>query len=171
MAYLDIRTYGDPILRYDCTNIGPSDDNTANLIKDMFETMYRSAGIGLAAPQVGIASNLIVIDPSFGESEKEAIYMINPMIIEHSKSTIESEEGCLSIPGIKAKVLRYDKIKLIYHDLENNKIDMDADGTKSIVLQHEIDHLRGILFIDYIKGLKKTLILRKIKQFSKSYEQ
>lgn len=164
MALLDITIYGNPILRNDSSDIRTPDESTSALIDDMFETMYRSIGIGLAAPQIGKNINLIVIDPSFGEDEKDAMYLINPEIIEHSNQTIESEEGCLSVPGIRATIPRYEWVKVSYRDLSNNERITEGSGYKSIVLQHEIDHLRGRLFIDYVKGIKKTFILRKLKK-------
>lgn len=171
MACLDIVTYGDPILRSDCRDLTLPLSNSLDLIDDMFETMYRKVGIGLAAPQIGKDINLTVIDHSFGENEEDAICLINPEIIEKSQNMIESEEGCLSIPDIKSKIFRHEWVKVKYYDLKGNERIIEADGIKSIVLQHEIDHLRGILFIDHLKGLKKTMIMRKIRKSRSSNDQ
>ncbi len=171
MALLEVITYGNPILRNDSRDIADPDPGTWELIDDMFETMYRNIGIGLAAPQVAKNINLIVIDPSFGEKEEDAMYLINPVVLEHSQNRIESEEGCLSVPGIRSTIERYEWVKVSYRDLDNKEHITEAEGLKSIVLQHEIDHLRGVLFIDYIKGLKKTFILRKLRKILPPDEQ
>ena len=132
----------------------------------MFETMYTSDGVGLAAPQVGILKRLIVVDTSVLDSSNGPIALLNPEIVSR-EGTMVGEEGCLSFPDIKGDVERSAQIKVCGMDLEGAAVEMGAEGITSRALQHEIDHLDGILFIDHLKPLERQLLRGQLKKLSK----
>ncbi len=164
MSILPITVYGDKILRKKVDPVTLIDDKTIELIKFMFDTMRNANGIGLAANQVGVNKSIFVVDISPVENyeKHKPITMINPKIIKRSDETIGMEEGCLSIPDIRAEVIRPKEITIIYQDTDLTERQMDADELFARVIQHEYDHLCGILFTDLIsdelkKQLKKSL--------------
>ena len=137
----------------------------------MLETMYAAPGIGLAAIQVGILKRLVVIDISKGEEEKKPVFLINPRIIHRSKKTSIYEEGCLSLPGQFAEIERPAECTLKYIDYNGKEKELKADGLLATCVQHEIDHLNGILFIDYLSKLKKDMIIKKLVKQKKGIER
>jgi peptide deformylase len=136
------------------------------LIDDMFETMYAAPGIGLAATQVNVHKRLLVIDVS--ETRKEPLALINPELVSR-EGVEETEEGCLSVPGIYDKVTRAEKIRVRALDRNGNQIDFDADGLLAVCIQHEMDHLEGKLFVDYLSELKRTRIRKKLEKDRKDH--
>lgn len=162
MALLPIFTAPDPVLKKKATPVEAVDGDVRQLMDDMLETMYDAPGIGLAAPQVGVLKRVIVVDVSDKEAEPAPLAIANPEIIAVSDHDSTHEEGCLSVPEHYAEVVRPAEIKLRYLDRENEIREMDADGLLATCIQHEIDHLDGILFIDHISALKRNMILRKL---------
>ena len=140
----------DPILRKKSDILEKVDDELRILLDDMLETMYSAPGIGLAAVQIGILKRLIVIDISKDKEKKNPIFLINPEIISKSKNTSIYEEGCLSLPGHFAEIERPEECQIKYIDYDGKKKEMKANGLLATCIQHEIDHLNGILFIDYL---------------------
>jgi len=161
---LPIVTYPDPLLRDTCTKIDTFDADLSQLADNMFETMYRNQGIGLAGPQVGKTIRLIVIDPSFGEDADIAMPLVNPEIVASDGMLEPFEEGCLSIPGVRGPVSRAAHVTVKYQDLQGTEQVIDGQDLVSIVLQHEIDHLNGVLFIDHVKGISRTLVDKKLRK-------
>jgi len=157
----------DPILRKKSENLEKVDNELRLLLDDMLETMYSAPGIGLAAVQVGILKRLIVIDISKDKEKKNPIFLINPEIISKSKNTSIYEEGCLSLPGHFAEIERPEECKIKYIDYDGKKKEMKANGLLATCIQHEIDHLNGILFIDYLSKLKKDMIIKKLVKHKK----
>jgi peptide deformylase len=155
--------YGDETLRKKVETVKEITPEIKNLIEEMFNRMYVSDGVGLAAPQIGKSLNITVIDPSLGDDPSAKIVLINPQIIESTGEQYE-EEGCLSFPGITAHVKRPTKIKVQHKNLEGETVETIAEGNLARICEHEIDHLKGVLFIDHIKGLEKQLLMRKIKK-------
>ena len=133
------------------------------MAEDMAETMYAAPGVGLAAPQVGVSERLIVLDVRNREGTKRLITLINPVIIEAEGRVVE-EEGCLSLPGITENVPRAERVLVKGHDLDEREQEIEAEGILAVALQHEIDHLEGILFIDRISRLKRGIIQRKMRK-------
>ena len=166
-----ILTEPDPILRKKCEPLEKVDVDTKKLMDDMLATMYAAPGIGLAAVQVGILKRLVVIDISKGEEEKKPIFLINPQIIHQSKKTSVYEEGCLSLPGQFAEIERPAECTIKYIDYNGKEKDLKADGLLATCIQHEVDHLNGILFIDYLSKLKKDMIIKKLVKQKKEIER
>ena len=166
-----ILTEPDPILRKKCEPLEKVDSDTKKLMDDMLETMYAAPGIGLAAVQVGILKRLVVIDISKGEEKKKPIFLINPQIIHQSEKTSVYEEGCLSLPGQFAEIERPEKCTVKYIDYNGKEKDLKADGLLATCIQHEVDHLNGILFIDYLSKLKKDMIIKKLVKQKKEIER
>ncbi len=162
MAIKPIQFVPDPVLRKSALPVENITDKTLQLLDDMAETMYDAPGIGLAGPQVGELKRLIVMDCSRDDEKSELWQMINPEVIELSKDNSTLEEGCLSIPGHTAEVSRPDWIKLRFTDIKGREQQIKAEGLLAACIQHEIDHLNGILFIDHISKLKRDIIWRKV---------
>ena len=160
MAILPIRKYGDDVLRDPAKPIDAIDASLQKLIDDMIDTMYAAPGVGLAANQVGVARQLMIIDLSVGKRAGECHVFINPEIIE-SEGEITEEEGCLSIPDFTAEIERPAKTRVSYIDREGRQQEMELEGIWSTLVQHEIDHLNGVLFIDYLSRLKRDMVVRK----------
>ena len=159
----------DPILRRESSPIEQVDDELRNLLDEMLKTMYSASGIGLAAVQIGILKRLIVIDISKEDQSKNPIFLVNPEITFKSKNTSVYEEGCLSLPGHFAEIERPAECKVNYIDYNGQKKELQANGLLATCIQHEIDHLNGILFVDYLSKLKKDMIIKKlIKQKKES---
>lgn len=167
---LGIRKYGDPVLETPCekvTNFGSKE--LKNLVFDMFETMYANKGVGLAAPQVGVLQQVTVIDTSAGEVEAERLVLINPEIVSMEGQQL-GEEGCLSIPGFREDVRRAMTAKVKAFDVDGNPFEITGEELLSRAMQHEIDHLHGILFLKHLSPLKRDLIRRKISKLVKAGE-
>ena len=157
----------DPILRKESEPIEKVDNDLRKLLDDMLETMYAAPGIGLAAVQVGILKRLIVIDISKDKEKKNPLFLINPKIVSKSKNTSIYEEGCLSLPGHFAEIERPAECQINFLDYNGKKKEISAKGLLSTCIQHELDHLNGILFIDYLSKLKKDMIIKKLVKHKK----
>ncbi|NLO69516.1 MAG: peptide deformylase [Porphyromonadaceae bacterium] len=169
---LPIYTYGNPVLRKVAEPIGRDYPNLSELIQNMNDTMVHAEGVGLAAPQIGLSIRLFVIDLApFKEDDSELsefkVTMINPEIIEESEEMVAMDEGCLSIPGISESVSRPEKIKVKYLDENFEERVVELDGFRARVVQHEYDHLEGILFTDKINPLRRQLIKSKLTNITK----
>ena len=167
MPLKNIITVPDPLLKSISKPVDKINDEIKILINDMFETMYNAPGIGLAAVQIGIPLRVVVVDIS-KEDEKKPHFFINPNIVWRSDKTSTYEEGCLSIPNQFAEIERPESCKVEYLDLNNKKKEIVASGLLSTCIQHEIDHLNGVLFIDYLSKLKKNMIIKKVTKNNKS---
>ena len=161
MALLPILEFPDPRLRTKAQPVEEVDAALRKLIDDMFETMYAAPGIGLAATQVNVHKRLLVMDIS--EKRNERLALINPEILSR-EGVEETEEGCLSVPGVYDKVTRADRIRVRALDRDGKQIEFDADGLLAVCIQHEIDHLDGKLFVDYLSDLKRTRIRKKLEK-------
>ena len=170
MAIRRILTEPDPFLRKISQDVEKVDNDIRKLIDDMFETMYAAPGIGLAAIQIGVPKRVIIIDLS-KEEEKTPLYFINPKIILKSNNNLTYEEGCLSVPGQFAEVERPDQCHISYLDYNSQKQELKAEGLLATCIQHEMDHLEGILFIDYLSKLKKNYIVKKLSKQKKTLER
>lgn len=155
----EVRLYGDPVLRKKASKIAEMTPELRRLIADMFDTMYAEEGVGLAAPQVGVGQRLIVVDPRIDDVKPFAL--VNPEIVESSEETDRDEEGCLSLPGLKDVVERSARVVVTGTNAEGETQRIDATGLLARVLQHEVDHLDGILFIDRVSPLKRKMMLKK----------
>ncbi len=167
MSKLNIITEPDPILRKKSKVIEKIDDELKKLLNNMVETMYDAPGIGLAAVQIGILKRIVVIDISKKDEKKSPLFLINPEITYKSDTTSVYEEGCLSLPGYFAEIERPTECHLNYLDYNGNKKTLKADGLLSTCIQHEVDHLNGVLFIDYLSKLKKDMIIKKLAKQKK----
>lgn len=163
MSVAKICIYPDPVLKARATEIETIDGRVIRLAEEMAETMYAAPGVGLAAPQVGVSERLIVIDVKNPAGKKELITLINPEIIEMEGRAVD-EEGCLSLPGITENVARAERVLVRGHDLNERQREIEAEGLLAVALQHEIDHLEGILFIDRLSRLKRGIIQRKMRK-------
>ncbi|MBL6852581.1 MAG: peptide deformylase [Alphaproteobacteria bacterium] len=164
MAIRPILTAPDPRLKAVSTNVETVDAATRKLIDDMVESMYAADGIGLAAVQIGEPKRIIVMDLDQREGKKNPRHFINPVIIWRSEEFATFEEGCLSVPEIWEEVERAAKIKAEYLDRDGKKHELEADGLLATCLQHEMDHLEGVLFIDHLSKLKRSMLLRKLQK-------
>ena len=167
MALLPIITAPDPRLKTVASRVDAVDDDIRRLMDDMLETMYAAPGVGLAAPQVGINKRVIVVDVARTGDAPEPMQMANPEIIEASSERSTVEEGCLSLPEHFAEVKRPERVRIRYLDRENEIRERDMDGFLATCIQHEMDHLDGILFVDHISGLKRGMIMRKLTKLKK----
>lgn len=165
----DIVKYPDPILQRPTEAIVEFNDELRVLADDMFESMYKAAGIGLAAPQIGVSQRITVIDLSNQKNPEEKIILVNPEII-HREGKQYEEEGCLSLPDIRDKVGRAAKVKVKAQDLKGNWFELEGTELLARAFQHEIDHLDGILFPWRLSALKRDLILRRIRKLQKTGE-
>jgi peptide deformylase len=163
MSIRKIYQYPEPVLRQKGKKIEEFTPELKTLIEDMADTMYDAPGIGLAAPQVGESLQLLVVDTSIDKENREYLAVINPEITGTEGNQID-EEGCLSVPDLTANVKRFKKIFLTYQDADGNTHDIVAEDRFAVVLQHEIDHLNGILFIDHLTPLKRNLYKKKMKK-------
>ena len=171
MAIKNILTEPDPFLRQKSIPVKQVNDEVRSLMNDMLETMYAAPGIGLAAIQIGVPKRVIVIDLSKDGEKKTPLYFVNPEIITKSKNDASYEEGCLSVPNQFAEVNRPDACKVKYLDYEGREKLLDAKGLLATCIQHEMDHLEGILFIDYLSKLKKNMIIKKLSKQKKNLER
>lgn len=162
MSLLPILIIPDTRLKTKCKPLANVDGRVAGLVDDMMETMYKAPGIGLAAPQVGVLERLIVVDVTDHKTEKpNPIAMVNPELIWKSDELAVTQEGCLSIPEYYAEVTRPKMVRVRYVDRAGEVQELDADGLLATCLQHEIDHLNGVLFIDHLSMLKRNIVVRK----------
>ena len=157
----------DPILRKKSESLEKVDDELRRLLDEMLETMYSAPGIGLAAVQVGILKRVIVIDISKSKEKKNPLFLINPEIISKSKNTSIYEEGCLSLPGHFAEIERPAECSVKYIDYDGKEKEIKTNGLLSTCIQHEVDHLNGVLFIDYLSKLKRDMIVKKLVKHKK----
>ncbi|MEZ5483722.1 MAG: peptide deformylase [Lysobacteraceae bacterium] len=165
MALLEIIEFPDPRLRTKAAPIEQVDDELRALIADMFDTMYDAPGIGLAATQVNVHRRFMVIDVS--EDKSEPRVFINPEILEHEGKQV-CQEGCLSVPGIYADVTRAERIRVRAQDRNGETYEIDADGLLAVCIQHEMDHLDGKLFVDYLSPLKRQMVKKKLDKQRRS---
>ncbi|CAL1238937.1 peptide deformylase [Candidatus Methylocalor cossyra] len=161
MAILSILEFPDERLRKKAAPVTAVDEPLQRLIDDMLETMYAAPGVGLAATQVNVPKRIVVIDVS--EDKNSPLCLINPEVLEKSGS-VETDEGCLSVPGIFEKVSRASKIKVRAWDRDGNTFEQEAEGLLAVCIQHEMDHLEGKLFVDYLSPLKRQLVRKKLKK-------
>ena len=170
MALRQIGEYGDPILEKQCKPVAEMTERTKELIDDMFETMYADEGIGLAAPQINVFKRIVVIDVVNERKPEDQLVLINPEFIS-KEGTTGIDEGCLSVPGLRGKVERAEKVTVKAQNLNGEFFEINADGLLAICLQHEIDHLNGKLFIDYLSPLKRNMYRSKAKLLAKERER
>ena len=171
MTHRTIIIEPDAILRKQSETLEKVDKELRTLMDDMLETMYAAPGIGLAAVQLGILKRLIVIDISKEKDKKNPLFLVNPKIISQSKNTSVYEEGCLSLPGHFAEIERPAECQIEYIDYDGKKKEMKASGLLATCVQHEVDHLNGILFIDYLSKLKKDMIIKKLVKHKKELDK
>ena len=165
----EVVKYPDPVLAKKGEPVTEFNPALKTLVNEMFESMYAAHGIGLAAPQIAISKRITVIDVSFGKNEEEKIALINPEIVHMEGKQVE-EEGCLSLPDIREKVQRAERVRVKAQNVDGDWFEVEGDELLARALQHEIDHLDGVLFIDRISRLKRELVLRKIRKMHKNGE-
>jgi peptide deformylase len=162
-----IIAYGDPVLKKPAKEVEKGHKDLPKLIADMFETMYNAHGVGLAAPQIGLGLRLFIVDGApLDEGDFKKVF-INPEILEERGADWPYEEGCLSIPGIRSEVMRAPKLRLRYYDERWNLHTENFEGMKARIIQHEYDHIEGVLFIDHLSTMKKRLLKGKLANISK----
>ena len=171
MTLRKILTEPNEILRKKSLEVEGVDKDLQKLMDDMLETMYSAPGIGLAAIQVGVPKRVIVLDIEKKEGKKNPMYFVNPKIMKKSDVNSTYEEGCLSVPGQFAEIERPDKCHVKYLDYHGQPKEINAEGMLATCIQHEIDHLEGILFIDYLSKLKKSMIIKKLSKQKEAIER
>jgi peptide deformylase len=164
MAIREILVVPNPVLKQVSQPVERVDDDLRALMDDMLETMYAAPGIGLAAIQIGVPKQVIVMDLAGPEEEKQPRYFVNPQILDASDDTQPYEEGCLSVPDIYDEVERPAKVKLKYLNYQGQEVVEEAEGLFAVCIQHEMDHLKGVLFIDYLSRLKRDRAVAKVKK-------
>jgi len=167
MTILKLYEYPEAILKQKAQKVDKVDVEIQKLLDNMLETMYASAGIGLAAPQIGVSKRIVVIDveqedDDNGVKSGNPLFLVNPEIIWRSEDKVCGEEGCLSVPKQRAEVERNAQVKVRYLDYDGNEQEIEGDGLLAICLQHELDHLDGVLYIDRISRLKRQMLLKKL---------
>ncbi len=168
MALRDILIVPDPILKKVSARVDVVDDELRALMDDMLETMYAAPGIGLAAIQIGVPKRVIVMDLAKPDEPPAPRYFVNPEILWASEETQPYEEGCLSVPEIYDEVERPAHVKLRYLDYNGKAVEEDAEGMYAVCIQHEMDHLDGVLFIDHLSRLKREQAVKKVKKQAKA---
>ena len=164
MESLSLVHYPNKILKTACADVTQIDQDLVDFVHAMSDTMYRSHGIGLAAPQVGRNIKVVTVDVEQQEGKDTLLHLINPMIVDaHGWTTYE--EGCLSFPGISAEVKRRDEIHVKAYDAQGKELDFEADGLLAICIQHELDHLKGITFVDRLDPIRKRMVLKDYKAY------
>ena len=171
MSTRDIVWAPDRVLKTNCTPVTEIDGDIRQILDDMLETMYAAPGIGLAAPQIGLTKRLLVVDILRDDEENRPLKVINPEIVWSSEELNTYEEGCLSLPGHYGEVTRPAQVTVQFLDETGAEKRMDADGLLATCLQHEIDHLNGVLFVDHISALKRNMILKKMIKAKKQREE
>lgn len=165
----EVVKYPEPVLLHEAAPVTVFDEALAELVEDMFESMYAAQGIGLAAPQIGISKQITTIDTSFKKDPKARIVLINPVVTTRQGSLYE-EEGCLSLPEIREKVKRAATVTVRAQDVRGEFFEVAGDELLARALQHEIDHLHGVLFIDHLSRLKRDLVLRRVRKLQRNGE-
>lgn len=160
-----VRIYGDPVLRKSAENVTEFDENLRVLVDNITETMFEDNGIGLAAPQVGISKKITVIDLSFGKEADKILTLINPEITDRV-GECSFEEGCLSVPGIYEEVVRPGKLRLRFQDINGKDHYTEVQGFLATIIQHELDHLDGILFVDRLSTVKRNILAKTLRLLS-----
>jgi peptide deformylase len=169
MAIREILVVPDPVLKQKSATVDAVDDELRALMDDMLETMYDAPGIGLAAVQIGVPKRVIVMDLARGEEDpKQPRYFVNPEILWASEETLPYEEGCLSVPEIFDEVERPARVRLRYLDYDGKPVEEEAEGLFAVCIQHEMDHLEGVLFIDHLSRLKREQAIKKVKKQAKA---
>ena len=168
MALREILTVPHPVLKQVSARVDTVDDELRALMDDMLETMYAAPGIGLAAVQVGVPKRVIVMDLAGKDEPKQPRYFVNPEIVWASEETAPYEEGCLSVPEIYDEVERPSQVKLRYMNYQGETVEEDAEGLFAVCIQHEMDHLEGVLFIDHLSRLKREQAIKKVKKQAKA---
>jgi len=168
MAVLDILTVPNPVLKQVSTPVEQVDDDLRRLMDDMLETMYAAPGIGLAAIQVGVPKQVIVMDLARQDEPPQPRYFVNPEILWASDETAPYEEGCLSVPEIYDEVDRPARVKLRYLDYHGKDVTEDAEGLFAVCIQHEMDHLKGVLFIDHLSRLKRDRAVARVRKLART---
>lgn len=167
MTSLPIIWAPDPVLKTKCKPVEAVDDDIRRLIDDMFQTMYMAPGVGLAAPQIGVTRRIIVVDVAGKDEKPLPIALVNPEVVWTSEETQVYEEGCLSLPEMYADVERPAAVKVRYLDRAGAEQEVHGEGLLAVCLQHEIDHLDGVLFVDHISALKRNIMLKKMVKAKK----
>jgi peptide deformylase len=170
MALLRIHHYPDPVLKQKAVAVTSFDEELRCLAGDMLDTMYAAPGVGLAAPQVGVSRRLIVLDCSSRENGPQPLVAVNPEIVAGEGECCE-EEGCLSVPEYYAKVPRSEMVRVRFQDLDGQLRELEADGLWAICFQHEIDHLDGILFVDRLSPLKRSMFRKKYQKIQEQRQE
>jgi peptide deformylase len=165
----EVVKYPDPVLSKPAETVTEFNADIERLVEEMFDSMYAAQGIGLAAPQISISKRITVIDVSFKERPEDKLALINPVILDRDGKQVE-EEGCLSLPEIREKVTRAAWVKVRAQNVKGETFEVEGEELLARALQHEIDHLNGILFIDHLSRLKRDLVQRKIKKLQKNGE-
>lgn len=168
MAIREILTVPNPVLKQVSQPVEAVDDALRALMDDMLDTMYAAPGIGLAAIQIGVPKRVIVMDLAGPKEEKQPRYFVNPEILWASDDTAPYEEGCLSVPEYYDEVERPARVKLRYLNYQGEQVEEDAEGLFAVCIQHEMDHLEGVLFIDHLSRLKREQAVKKVKKFTKA---
>ncbi|TAJ68953.1 MAG: peptide deformylase [Phenylobacterium sp.] len=168
MALREILVVPHPVLKQVSANVDVVDDDLRALMDDMLETMYDAPGIGLAAIQIGVPKRVIVMDLARPDEEPQPRYYVNPEILWASEETAPYEEGCLSVPEIFDEVERPARVKLRYLNYQGEQVEEDAEGLFAVCIQHEMDHLNGVLFIDHLSRLKREQAVKKVKKLVKA---
>ena len=171
MTLRQILTEPNKTLREKSLPVEVVDDDLRKLMDDMLETMYAAPGIGLAAIQIGVPKRIIVLDIDQKEGQKNPLFFINPEVVKKSETNSIYEEGCLSVPGQFAEIERPENCHIKYLDYNGEAKEIEAKGMLATCIQHEMDHLEGILFIDYLSNLKKSMIIKKLSKQKKSLER
>ena len=167
MAIRPLVTLPDPRLRLKSAPVDKIDEEVRGLAQDMLETMYDAPGVGLAAIQIGVPKRVVTIDTAKKDEERRPIVLVNPEIVWSSEETSTYEEGCLSIPEYYEEVERPTRVKFRYTDLDGKAVEVEAEGLLATVVQHEIDHLDGVLFIDHLSKLKRDRVIKKFVKAAK----
>lgn len=167
MTKLKVYEYPHPVLKQKALPVDKVDDELRALLDDMLETMYASNGCGLAAPQVGVSKRMVVIDIAHEGEEPAPLYMVNPEIVWKSDELEVCEEGCLSLPELRAEVERPASVKIRYLDYNGNACELLAEDFLAVAAQHELDHLEGVLYIDHLSRLKRQMLVKKLQKSRK----
>ena len=167
MTKLKLYEYPHPVLKKKAEPVAKVDDEMRRFLDDMLETMYASNGCGLAAPQVGVSKRVVVIDIAHEDEEPQPMYLVNPEIIWKSEEKKVCEEGCLSVPGMRAEVERPAAVKIRYLDYDGKEQLLEADDFLAVAAQHELDHLDGVLYIDHLSRLRRQMLLKKLEKSRK----
>lgn len=170
MAKLKVYEYPHPVLKKKAEKVAAVDDEMRKFLDDMLETMYAENGCGLAAPQVGVSQRVVVIDIAHEGEEPNPMYMVNPEIVWKSEETEICEEGCLSLPSLRAEVERPASVKVKYLDYNGQESELLAEEFLAVAVQHELDHLDGVLYIDHVSRLKRQMLIKKLEKMRKEQQ-